>query len=139
MAETERMRHMLTKTKTIAVVGLSPDPQRDSQTVAAYLKDRGYRIVPVNPKIGEVLGERRYPSLSDIPEPIDTVLIFRRSEHVPSVVQQAIAIGGGAEWKQIGIADQEAAQRAQAAGLEVVMNAWLRLARRAFVGRIGRG
>jgi uncharacterized protein len=118
----DEVREILTECKTIAVVGLSENPIRDSYHVAAYLQSRGYRIVPVNPSVTEVLGERAYPGLRDVPVPIDLVDIFRRSDAVPPVVEDAIAIGAKAVWMQEGVVHEEAAARARAAGLKVVMD-----------------
>ena len=108
--------------RTIAVVGLSPDPHRPSHGVARYLQRVGYRIIPVNPHVDEVLGERAYPSLRDVTEPVDVVDVFRRSEFVGPLVDEAIAIKAGAVWLQDGVIDEVAAQRARAAGLDVVMD-----------------
>jgi predicted CoA-binding protein len=119
----EELRHILTTAKTIAVVGLSDNPERPSHEVAGYLKEEGYRIIPVNPTIAEAMGERAYPSLREIPEPVDVVQIFRRPEDVPPIVEDAIAIGAKVVWMQLGIAHEAAAARARASGLKVVMNA----------------
>ena len=113
---------LLTKSRTIAVVGLSPDPTRNSHRVARYLKTVGYRVVPVNPTVHEVLGEKSYPDLKAVPEPVDMVDIFRRSEDVPPVVEQAIQIGAKYVWMQDGIVNESAAEKARAAGIAVVMN-----------------
>jgi predicted CoA-binding protein len=113
---------ILRSAKTIAVVGLSPDPTRPSQGVARYLQRAGYRIIPVNPNVDEVLGERAYPTLSQLPGPVDVVDVFRRSEFVGPIVDEAIAIGAGAVWLQDGVVDEAAAERARAAGLDVVMD-----------------
>jgi predicted CoA-binding protein len=118
-------REILTTSRTIAVVGLSDKPFRPSHEVAGYLKDEGYRIIPVNPHVTEVLGEKAYPGLRDIPEPVDVVDIFRRAEFVPAIVDDAIAIGAKVVWMQLGIVHEAAAARARAAGLRVVMNACL--------------
>ena len=107
---------------TIAVVGLSSDPLRPSFDVAQFMQRHGYRIIPVNPKEVEVLGERCYARLEDIPEKVDCVDVFRRPEFVPEVVTSAIAIGAKAVWLQLGISDDEAIARAQAAGLLAVQN-----------------
>jgi len=104
------------------VVGLSPEPDRPSYQVARYLKEQGYRIVPVNPGAKEILGELCYPTLSSIPEVVDAVDIFRRSEEVPAVVEEAIRIGAKAVWMQEGVIDEAAAARAREAGLLVVMD-----------------
>lgn len=108
--------------RTIAVVGLSPDPRRPSHGVARYLQRVGYRIIPVNPHVDEVLGERAYRSLRDVPEPVDVVDVFRRSEFVGPIVDDAIAIKAGALWLQDGVVDEGAAERARVAGLDVVMD-----------------
>ena len=107
---------------TIAVVGLSPSPERDSHRVAKYLQEQGYRVIPVNPMADEVLGEKSYPDLKSVPEPIDMVDIFRRSEHVLPVVEEAIEVGAKYIWMQDGVMHQEAAAKALEAGLLVVMN-----------------
>jgi predicted CoA-binding protein len=117
--------------KTIAVVGLSSDPQSPSYGVAAYLQGQGYHIIPVNPKEQEVLGERAYPSLRDVPQPVDVVDIFRRAEAVPGIVEDAIAIGAPTVWMQLGIVNEAAAQRAHDAGLNVVMDHCMRVEHRA--------
>jgi predicted CoA-binding protein len=118
----DEIRDILAASKTVAVVGLSDNPGRASHNVAAYLQRNGYRVIPVNPMVSEVLGERSYPSLRDVPEPIDLVDIFRRSEDVPPVVDDAIAVGAKAVWMQEGIVHEGAAAKARAAGLKVVMD-----------------
>ncbi len=107
---------------TVAVVGLSPRPERDSNGVAAYIQEKGYRIIPVNPSASEILGEKCYPDLASIPGPVDVVDIFRRSEEVPSIVADAIRIGARAIWMQKDVISEEGASAARAAGLTVVMN-----------------
>jgi predicted CoA-binding protein len=116
------IRKILRESKTVAVIGLSDDPSRSSYHVAAYLQSQGYRIIPVNPFVTEVLGERSYPGLREVPVPVDLVNIFRRSEAVPPVVDDAIAIHARAVWMQEGVIHAEAAAKAQAAGLRVVMD-----------------
>ena len=116
------VEEQLTKSKTIAVVGLSPNPERDSYRVAKYLQEVGYRIIPVNPSVEEVLGEKSYPDLKSVPEPIDMVDIFRRSELVPPVVDEAIEVGAKYIWMQDGVVNEEAAERARAAGIPVIMD-----------------
>ncbi len=108
--------------KTIAVVGLSPKKFRPSYGVSEYMQSHGYRIIPVNPGHPEILGETCYRRLEDIPEPVEIVNVFRRSEEVPPVVDSAIAIGAKCVWLQEGIEHEEAAAKARAAGLEVVMD-----------------
>lgn len=107
--------------KTIASVGLSPNPQRPSLGIAYYLKSQGYKVIPVNPTADKVLNEKSYPDLPSVPVKIDVVQIFRRSEDVPPVVEQAIQIGAKVVWMQEGISNPKAAERARAAGLQVVM------------------
>ncbi|HWG59186.1 MAG TPA: CoA-binding protein [Candidatus Acidoferrales bacterium] len=108
--------------RTIAVVGLSNRRFRPSYGVAEYLKSAGYRIIPVNPNEPEVLGEKSYSRLEDIPEHVDVVDIFRRAEFVPEIVESAIAVGAGAVWMQEGVVHAEAAERARRAGIFVVMD-----------------
>ncbi len=110
------------RTKTIAVVGLSPRPDRDSNVVAKYLQDQGFRIIPVNPLAEELLGEKSYPDLLSVPEKVDLVDIFRRSSEVMPVVEEAIKIGAAAVWMQDGVINEEAAALARQAGLIVVMD-----------------
>ena len=116
------IEEQLTKSKNIAVVGLSPDPSRDSNHVAEYLQTQGYKIFPVNPSVEEVLGEKSYPDLKSIPEPIDLVDIFRRSEFVPPIVDEAIEVGAKYIWMQDTVVHEEAAQKALDAGMLVVMD-----------------
>lgn len=108
--------------RTIAVVGCSPKPERPGHYIARYLQDLGYRVIPVNPGHTELVNERCYPSLRDIPEQVDMVDCFRRSEEIPDIVDDAIAIGAKVIWMQLGVINEEAAQRAKEAGLKVVMN-----------------
>ena len=112
----------LKNSKTIAVVGLSGDPDRISFRVTRYMQEQGYRIIPVNPMIEEVLGEKSYPDLKSVPEPIDMVNIFRRSELVPPVVDQAIEVGVKYIWMQDGVINPESAAKAEAAGIPVIMD-----------------
>lgn len=121
-------QEILRNAKTVAVVGLSTDPTKDSHTVAAYLQSHGYRIVPVNPRASHILGERCYPDLLSVPVPVDVVDVFRPSEEAPAIVEQAIAIGARAIWMQVGIAHPEAAEKARQAGLKVVMDACMQMA-----------
>ena len=107
---------------TVAVVGLSNKATRPSHGVSAYMQQHGYRIIPVNPNVVEVLGEKAYPSLPDVPESVEIVNIFRRSEYVPEIVAQAIQKKAKMIWMQEGVSHREAAERARAAGLEVVEN-----------------
>jgi predicted CoA-binding protein len=116
------IKSILEESKTVAVVGLSPREERDSYRVAEYLQSQGYRIIPVNPNADGILGERSYPDLVSIPEPIDVVDVFRRSEAVPGIVEEAIKVGARAVWMQEGVIHEEAAARAREAGLQVVMD-----------------
>ena len=113
---------LLQSARTIAVVGLSGRKFRPSYGVTEYLQHAGYRIIPVNPLETEVLGEKAYPTLDDVPEKVDIVDIFRRPEYVPEIVEAAIRIGARAVWMQEGVIHKEAAARAEAAGLQVVMD-----------------
>jgi predicted CoA-binding protein len=121
--------------KRIAVVGLSSDPGRPSYGVASYLKRAGYEIIPVNPSEKEVLGEKAYASLADLPEPPEVVDIFRRPEFVGEVVEDAIRVGAKAVWIQSGIINPEAARRAREAGLHVVMDRCIMVEHRMGSGR----
>ena len=114
---------ILKKCKTIAVVGLSSNPMRPSHEVTEYMQRAGYRIIPVNPNETEVLGEKSYARLEDVPEKVDVVNIFRRPEEVPPVVDSAIRVGAMVVWMQLGIESEEAAEKARAAGLVVVEDA----------------
>jgi predicted CoA-binding protein len=128
------MKEILLSAKTVASVGLSSNPEKESYGVASYLKDQGYRIIPVNPTADEILGEKAYPDLSSVPGKIDVVQVFRRSEDVPPVADEAIRVGARVVWMQEGIVNEEAAQKARAAGLQVVMNACMRAAHRRLIG-----
>lgn len=118
---------ILGEAETIAVVGLSSDPARPSYDVAQYLQKSGYRIIPINPNEDQVLGERAYPDLMSVPEPVDIVDIFRRPEFVPEIVQQAIAKGAKVVWMQPGTENYDAADAAEAAGLATVVGMCLRV------------
>ncbi len=116
------IEEILKQSRTIAIVGLSNNPDRPSYIVAKYLKEHGYHIIPVNPQVKEVLGEVSYPDLFSIPKPVDVVDIFRRPEDVLPIIEQAIKIGAKVVWMQEGIINEAAATKAQQAGLEVVMD-----------------
>ncbi|HEU4326608.1 MAG TPA: CoA-binding protein [Roseiflexaceae bacterium] len=117
------LSEVLSSARTVAVVGLSNRPERASYAVASYLQRHGYQVIPVNPMIsGTVLGQRVYPNLRDIPVRVDIVNVFRRSEFVPPVASDAIAIGAQALWLQVGVTNQNAIERARAAGLFVVQD-----------------
>jgi predicted CoA-binding protein len=118
----EEVVDILKNAKTIAVVGISHKEDRDSNKVARYIQDHGYKMIPVNPKYKEVLGEPCYPDLASVPEHIDVVDIFRNVDIIPSVVDEAIAVKAGAVWMQLGLAHNESARKACEAGLKVVQN-----------------
>ena len=127
MNEIETIKQIFDECKTIAVVGLSSNPIRPSHGVAEYMQRKGYRVIPVNPFEKEVLGEKGYAKLSDVPDKIDLVDVFRRSEEAGTVIDEAIEIGAKAVWLQEGVIDYEAAQRAENAGLLVVIDlCWLK-------------
>ena len=121
--ESNAILEILKTSKTIAVVGLSSNPMRQSYSVTGYMQSAGYRIIPVNPNESEVLGEKSYARLEDVPEKVDIVNIFRRSENVAPVVASAIRIGAQVVWMQQGIENEEAAEKARAAGLVAVEDA----------------
>ena len=125
----ETTQYILHHYRTVAVVGLSPKPHRDSFRVAQYLQQHGWRIIPINPNAEQILGEPAYASLSDAARhhPIELVNVFRNSEDVPPVVEEAIAIGAKAIWLQLGVVHEAAAQRARDAGLLVVQNKCLKI------------
>jgi len=116
------LRRILARSRTLAVVGLSAQWYRPSYFAAKYMQDHGYRIIPVNPRYDEVLGERCFPDLRSIPEPVDLVDCFRKPGDIPPLADEAIAIGAKVLWMQLGIVNEAAARRASAAGLDVVMN-----------------
>ena len=119
----DELRHLLTSATTIAMVGASGNPDKASYGIMQKLQHDGYRVIPVNPREPEILGERSYASLLDIPERIDIVDVFRRAEDTPSIADDAVKIGAKALWLQSGISNEETARRAEAGGLRVVMDA----------------
>ena len=132
------IEEILTRSRTIGVVGLSDREDRPSHRVARYLQSQGYRIIPVNPRLeGPVLGEQPYPDLESVPEHMDLVDIFRRAVDVPPVVDSAIRVKASAVWMQLGIVHEEAAERAREAGLDVVMDHCTSIEHRLLVG-VGR-
>jgi predicted CoA-binding protein len=122
MTDIPTLRRILAENRTIAVVGLSADWFRPSYFAAKYMQEHGYRVIPVNPRYTQILGEKCYASLRDIPDKVDIVDCFRKSEDIPPIDDDAIAIGARVLWMQIGVINEDAAQRARAAGLEVVMD-----------------
>lgn len=127
MEDIQKLRRILKENKTIAVVGLSNKWHRPSYFAAKYLQEHDYRIIPVNPGHEEILGEKCYASLLDIPEKVDVVDIFRRPKDVPPIVDEAIEIGAKVVWMQLGVINEEAAEKARKAGLEVVMNRCMKI------------
>ncbi len=121
------MRELLADARVIAVVGHSDRPYRTSYRIAQYLRQVGYTVYPVNPTVEQIDGNPSYPSLMDVPEPIDIVNVFRRSEYLPEIVEDAIRVGAKAIWAQLGVYDEAAQQRALEAGLNVVMNACIKV------------
>ena len=122
MEDINTLRRILRESKTIAVVGLSADWFRPSYFAAKYMQEHGYRIIPVNPKYPEILGEKCYPSLRAIPHKVDMVDVFRKTQDVPPLAEEAIAIGARVLWQQLGVRNEAAAARARAAGLEAIMD-----------------
>ena len=129
---------ILRESRTIAVVGLSSNPMRPSHGVTEYMQGAGYRIIPVNPNETEVLGEKSYARLEDVPENIDIVNVFRRAEEVPPVGESAIRIGANVVWMQLGIESEEAAEKARAAGLTVIEDACILVEHRRRAGELKR-
>jgi uncharacterized protein len=121
------IRQILETGKTVAVVGLSDKPDRESYKVAQYLQEHGYRIIPVNPTVDQVLGEKSYASVAAIPEQVDIVDVFRKPDAVAPVAQEAIDAGAETLWMQLGVVNQEAADMAEAAGLQVVMDRCMKI------------
>jgi len=134
MNSDQMMKDILLSAKNVASVGLSSNMEKESYWIASYLKDHGYHIIPVNPTASEILGQKAYPDLSSVPEKVDVVQVFRKSEDVPPVVDEAIKIGAKVVWMQEGIVNEEAAQKARAAGLQVVMDACMRATHRRLIG-----
>lgn len=118
----EALRALLTEASTIAMVGASANPEKPSHGIMQRMLAAGYRVIPVNPKESEVLGQKAYASLGDIPDKIDIVDVFRRSEDTPGIADEAVAIGAKALWLQLGVSNDDAAARARAGGLTVIMD-----------------
>jgi predicted CoA-binding protein len=130
MNNDKEMKEILLSARTVASVGLSSNQEKESYWIVSYLKEQGYRIFPVNPTATEILGEKAYPDLASIPEKVDVVQVFRKPEDVPPVVDEAIKIGAKVVWMQEGIRHEEAARKARAAGLQVIMDACMRATHR---------
>ncbi len=128
------LTNLLTKAHVIAVVGHSDRPFRTSYQIAAYLRRAGYKVYPVNPEVSNIDGEICYPSLADVPEPIDIVNVFRRSEFLADVVEQAAAVKAKAVWAQLGVHSNEAAQAAETAHLPLIMDACIKVEHRRLLG-----
>ncbi len=126
-ASPEEIADIIKSYRVVAVVGLSNDPGRPSYQVARYLQQHGFRIIPVNPACTEILGEKCYPSLKEIPFPVEVVDIFRKVEAIPAIVDEAIAVGARVVWMQLGLSEPAAAGKARAAGLRVVMDRCLKI------------
>ena len=137
MDDSEKVRRILRKYKTLAVVGLSAQWHRPSYFAAKYMQEHGYRIIPVNPTYDSILGERCYKSLKDIPERVDVVDCFRKSTEIPALAEDAIAIGAKVLWMQLGVHNAEARARAEGAGLEVVENHCVKIEHGRFFGGLG--
>ena len=137
MTTRDELRTILNNARTIAMVGASDKPDRDSYGVMEYLIANEYRVIPVNPTAEQIQGERSYPSLTAIPEKVDVVDIFRRSDAVPPIVDEAIAIGASVVWMQLGVVNEQAAEAARNAGLQVVMDRCIRIEHRRLIGGEG--
>ena len=135
--DSDKIRRILRTSRTIAVVGLSAQWHRPSYFAAKYLQEHGYRIIPVNPTYPEILGEKSYESLRDIPEKVDVVDCFRRSHEIPALTDDAIAIGAKVLWMQLGVENAAARAKAEAAGLEVIENRCMKIEHGRFFGGLG--
>jgi len=130
----EEIKRLLETARSVAVVGLSPKPERDSYQVAKYLLEHGYRVIPVNPVVEEVLGQKSYPDLESLPGPVDVVDVFRRSEFVPPIAEQAVALGAKALWLQLGVRHDQAAALARDKGLLVVQDLCIKVMHHKLLG-----
>ena len=137
MDDISKLRRILREGRTVAVVGLSAQWHRPSYFAAKYLQEHGYRVIPVNPAYESVLGERSYKSLADIPVKVDVVDCFRRSEEIPALADQAIAIGAKVLWMQLGVRHAEARARAEAAGLQVIEDRCMKIEHARLFGGLG--
>lgn len=130
-----QLKEILKNTRTIASVGLSSNPEKESYDIVSYLKEQGYRVIPVNPTAAEILGEKAYPDLASIPDKVDVVQIFRPPGDVPTLVEQAIKIGAKVVWMQIGTTNPAAAKMGELAGLQVVRDRCMRVEHRRLMRR----
>ena len=137
MDDSDKVRRILRTHKTLAVVGLSAQWHRPSYFAAKYMQEHGYRVIPVNPTYPEILGEKSYKSLRDIPVPVDIVDCFRKPGEIPAIAEDAIAIGAKVLWMQLGVQSDEARRRAEAAGLEVVEDRCVKIEHGRFFGGLG--
>jgi predicted CoA-binding protein len=137
MDDSEKIRRILRNSRTLAVVGLSAQWHRPSYFAAKYMQEHGYRVIPVNPMYDEILGERCYKSLRDIPERVDVVDCFRKATEIPALAEDAVAIGAKVLWMQLGVRNPEARARAEAAGLEVVEDRCVKIEHGRFFGGLG--
>jgi predicted CoA-binding protein len=137
MDDINTLRRILRESRVIAVVGLSADWFRPSYFAAKYMQEHGYRVIPVNPGYAEILGEKCYKSLRDIPDKVDIVDCFRKSAEIPAIAEDAIAIGAKVLWMQLGVENGDARRKAEAAGLEVVENRCVKIEHGRFVGGLG--
>ena len=130
------IRQVLLDAKTIAIVGLSGNPLRASNFVGFYLKRHGYRVIPVNPREPEILGEKSYASLAEVPEPIDIVDVFRRPEAVPDIAREAVAVAAKTLWCQYNVISEEGAKIAETGGMTVIMDRCLKVEHARYIGRM---
>jgi uncharacterized protein len=137
MDDSEKIRRILRNNKTVAVVGLSAQWHRPSYFAAKYMQEHGYRVIPVNPTYDEILGEKCFKSLRDIPGPVDIVDCFRKSAEIPAIAEEAIAIGAKVLWMQLGVQNAQARTRAEDAGLEVIENHCVKIEHGRFFGGLG--
>jgi predicted CoA-binding protein len=137
MDDSDKLRRILKGSRTIAVVGLSAQWHRPSYFAAKYMQEHGYRVIPVNPTYPEILGEKSYKRLADIPEKVDVVDCFRKRSEIPALAEEAIAIGAKVLWMQLGVENAAARARAEAAGLEVVENRCVKIEHGRFFGGLG--
>jgi predicted CoA-binding protein len=132
----ETMQRALHKARTVAVVGLSANPLRASNFVGFYMKRHGYRVIPVNPRETEILGEVSYPSLAEVPEPVDIVNVFRAPDALPAIAAEAVTAGAGALWCQFGVINEEGGRIAAEGGLPVIMDRCLKVEHARYIGRM---
>jgi predicted CoA-binding protein len=130
------IQRVIHSARTVAIVGLSANPLRPSNFVGFYLRRHGYRVIPVNPRESEILGEVSYPSVSDVPEPVDVVNVFRAPDALPAIAREAVAVKAGALWCQFGVINEEGARFAEEGGLDVIVDRCLKIEHARYVGRM---